>query len=154
MWDKNSIYPRFETGCAFTEDMNDELVEKFETGTFTKGSAVLRIEKYNSKNLIVQHLSGKEKEKKTETNCYRNGYKTDHLTSVDIQEIVKIGGRVIETYESVTCRENFKVSPFVKVIDKLFALGQKYKDENNDVMQLLVKLLLTSLYEEIIRNDI
>ena len=27
MWDKNSIYPRIETGYAFTRDMNNELVE-------------------------------------------------------------------------------------------------------------------------------
>ena len=29
MWDEKSIYPRIETGYAFTRDMNDELVEKF-----------------------------------------------------------------------------------------------------------------------------
>ena len=42
---------------------------------------------------------------------------------------------MIEIYEGVIYRENLKVSPFKKVIDKLFELGQKYKDENNDVMQ-------------------
>ena len=44
------------------------------------------------------------------------------LTSVDNQEIVKIGGKVIRMRESVFCRENFKVSPFRKVLEKLFAL--------------------------------
>ena len=57
----------------------------------------------------------------------RNGYIIDILTSVDIQEIVKIGGKVIKIYEGVIYRENFKVSPFKKVIDKLFALRQEYK---------------------------
>ena len=38
-----------------------------------------------------------------------------------MQEIVKIGGKVIEIYEAVIYRENFKVSPFGKVIDKLSA---------------------------------
>ena len=52
----------------------------------------------------------------------RNGYILDTLTSVDIQEIVKIGGKVIEIYEGVIYRENFKVSPFRKEFDKLFAL--------------------------------
>ena len=51
-----------------------------------------------------------------------NGYIIDHLTSVDIQEIVKIGGQVIENYEGVIYREIFKVSPFRKVIYKFFAL--------------------------------
>ena len=55
----------------------------------------------------------------------RNGYVIDTLTSVKIQEIVKIGGKVIENYEGDIYRENFKVGPFRKVIDKLFASRQK-----------------------------
>ena len=154
MWDENSIYPRIETGYAYTKDMNNELVEKFNIQTFTQGSAILKIKYYNPRDLIVQHLPIKEKEKKKEINRMRNGYIIDTLTSVDIQEIVKIGGEVIEFYEGVIYRENFKISPFKKVIEKLFALRQKYKDENNDVMQLLVKLLMNSLDGEQIRKDI
>ena len=61
---------------------------------------------------------------------------------------------MIQIYEGVIYRENFKVSPFKKVIDKLFELRQKYKNENNDVMQLLVKLIMNSLYGEQIRKNI
>ena len=154
MWDEKSIYPRIETGYVFTEDMKNGLVEKFNTQTFNKGSAILKIKYRNPKNLIVQHLPVKERVKKFEVNRMRNGYIIDTLTSVDIQEIDKIGGKVIEIDEGVVHRENFKVSPFRKVIDKLFAFRQKYKDENNDVMQLLVKLLMNSLYGENIRKDI
>ena len=139
MWDEKSIYPRIETGSAFTQDMNNELVEKINNQTFNKVSAILKIKYYNPKNLIVQHLPIKEKEKKIEISRMRNGYIIDTLTSVDIQEIVKIGGRVEEIYEGVIYREKVKVNPFRKVIDILFKLRQKYKDENNDVMQLLVK---------------
>ena len=96
LWDKASIYPRIETGYAFTLDMNDEFVEKSNTQTFTQGSAILKIKYYTPKDLIVQHLPIKEKEKKIDVNRIRNGYITQILTSVDIQEIVKIGGRVIE----------------------------------------------------------
>ena len=154
MWDEKSIYPRIETGYAFTRDMNDELIEKFNTSNFTQGSAILKIKYYNPKNLIVQHLPIKERVNKIEINCMRNGYIIDTLTSVDIQEIVTVGGKVVEIYEVVFYRENFKVSPFRKVIDKLFAFRQKYKDEGNEVMQLLVKLLMNSLYGENIRKDI
>ena len=154
MWDENSIYPRIETGYAYTRDMNDELVNKFNTQNFNQGSAILKIKYYNPKNLIVQHLPIKERVNKMEINRMRNGYIIDYLTSVDIQEIVKIGGKVIKIYEGVIYRENFKISPFRKVIEKLFALRQKYKDENNEVMQLLVKLLMNSLYGENIRKDI
>ena len=54
-------------------------------------------------------------------NGTRYGYILDHLASADIQEIVEIGGKVIEIYEGVIYRENFKVSPFRKDIEKLFA---------------------------------
>ena len=101
MSDENSIYPRIETGYAFTRDMNDELVEKFNNQTFTQGSAILKIKYYNPKDLIVQHLSIKRKVNKMEINRMRNGYIIDTLTSVDIQEIVKIGGKLIEIYEGV-----------------------------------------------------
>ena len=154
MWDEKSIYPRIETGYAFTRDMNDELDEKFNNQTFNQGSAILKIKYYNPENLIVQHLPVKEKEKKIEISRMRNGYIVDTLTPVDFQENVKIGCKVNEIYEGVIYRENFNVSPFRKVIDKLFALRQKYKNENNLVMQLLVKLLMNSLYGENIRKDI
>ena len=154
MSDPESIYLRIETGYAFTPDMTEDLVNKYNNQTFTQGSAILKIKSYNPKNLSVQHRPVKEKEKKIDINRMRNGYIIQTLRSVDIQEIVKIGGRVIEIYEGVIYRENFKVSPFKKVIDKLFELRQKYKDENNDVMQLLVKLIKNSLYGEQIREDI
>ena len=153
MSDEKSIYPRIGTGYAFTPDMNDELVEKLNTHTFTQGNAIIKIKYYNLKNLIVQHFPVKEREK-NEINRMRNGYIIDTLTSVDIQEIVKIGEKVIEIYEGVIYRENFKISPFKKVIDKLFELRRKYKQENNDDKQLLVKIIMNSLYGEQIRKDI
>ena len=154
MWDEKSIYTKIKTGYAFTTEMNEELVEKINTGNFTKGSGILKIKFYNPKNFIVQHLPVKENENKIEINRMQNGYIVDTLISVDIQEIVKIGGRVKEIYEGIIYRKKFKVSPFRKVIDKLFALRQKYKDGNNNAMQLLLKLLMNSLYGENIRTDI
>ena len=91
MSDEKSIYPKIETGYAFTTDMKDHLVEKFNNQTFTQGSAILKNKYYNPKNLIVQHLPVKEKVNKTEINKMRNGYIVATLTSVDIQEIVKNG---------------------------------------------------------------
>ena len=84
----------------------------------------------------------------------RSGYITQVLTSVYIQEIVEIGGKVIEIYEGFIYRENYKVSLFKKLIDKLFELRKKYKVENNAVMQLLVKIILNSFYGEFLRKDI
>ena len=133
--------------------MKNEIVKKFKEDNFTRGSAFLKIKYSNPKNLIVQHLPVKERGK-CETNRKRNGYIIDTLTSVDIQQIVKTGGKVIEINEGVIYRKNFRVSPFKTVIDKLFELIQKYKDENNDILQLLVKLFMKSLYGEQIRKNI
>ena len=41
----------------------------------------------------------------------RNGLHIDALTSVNIKEIVKIGGKVIQIYKGAVYRENFKISP-------------------------------------------
>ena len=118
MWDQKSIYPRIETGYGLTRCMNNELVEKFNIQTFTQGSVFLKNKYYNPKKLIVQHLPVKEKEKKIEIIRMRNGYNIDTLTSVHLQEIVKVGGKVIQIYKGVIYRENFKVNPFRKVSDK------------------------------------
>ena len=157
MWDENSVYPKIETGFAFKPHMNNVYVEAFNNQTFNQDgdeSAILRIKCYSPRNLIFQHLPVKEKVENIEVNRMRNGYIIDTLTSVDICENVKTGGRVIEIYEGVIYRENFKISPFRKVIEKLFALRQKYKDEHNDLMQKLVKLIMNSLYGVQIRKDI
>ena len=132
MWDKNSVYPKVETGFAFKTYMNDIYVEAFNNQTFNQDgdeSAILTIKCYKPPNLIFQHLSIKEKVKKVEVNRMRNGYIIDTLTSVDIPEIVKIGGKVIKIYEGVIYRQNFKISPFRRVKEKLFTLGQNYKDK-------------------------
>ena len=106
--------------------MNGDLVENFITGNFAKGSAILKINHYNPKNLVVQHLPVKERGKKIENSRMRNGYIIDSLTSVDIQEIVKIKGKVFQVYEGVIYQLNFEKCPFRKVINKLFASRQKY----------------------------
>ena len=61
---------------------------------------------------------------------------------------------MVEIYEGVIYREDFKISPFIKVIEKLFALRQKNEDEKNDLMQGLVILIMNSLYGVQIRRDI
>ena len=157
VWDENSVYPKIKTGFAFKPHMNKTYVDAFKNQTFNQDgdeSAILRIKYYNPPNLILQHLPVKGKVENVEVNRMRNGYIIDTLTSADICEIIKTGGRVIEVYEGVIYRENFKISPFRKVIEKLFALRQKYKDEHNDLMQGLVKLIMNSLYGVQIRKDV
>ena len=47
MWEEKTFYPRIETGSAYKIDKIDELVEKFNTGNFTQGSAILKTKYYN-----------------------------------------------------------------------------------------------------------
>ena len=80
--------------------MNNGYVEAFNNQTFNENgneSAILRIKYYNHPDLIFQHSPVKEKVKKIEVKRMRNGDIIDTLNSVDIQEIVKNGGEVIET---------------------------------------------------------
>ena len=84
---------KIEVRFAFKPHMNDVYVEAFNNQTFNRDgdeSATLRIKYYNSPDLIFQHLPVKGKVKNIEVNRMRNGYIIDTLTSVDIQEIVKI----------------------------------------------------------------
>ena len=157
MWDENSVYLKLETGFAFKPHLNNVHVEAFNNQTFNQDgdeSAILGIKDYNPRDLIFQHLPVKEKVKKIEVIGMRKGYIIDTLTSIDICEIVKTCGRVIEIYEGVIYRENFKISPFRKVIEKLFALRQKCKDDHNDLMQRISKLIMNSLHGVQIRKDI
>ena len=50
---------------------------------------------------MFQHLPVGEEVKKIEVNRMRNGCIIDTLISIDIQEIVKIGEKVIQVYEGV-----------------------------------------------------
>ena len=127
MLDENSKYPKIETGFAFKAHMKKTYVDALNNQIFYEDgneSAILRIKYYNRPDLIFHYLQVKVKIKNIEVNRMRNGYIIDALTSVDICEIIETGGTVIETYENVVFRENFKISPFRKVTEKVFALRQ------------------------------
>ena len=85
---------------------------------------------------------------------FRNGVIHDTISSVDIQEIVKAGGKIIKIYEGIVYDENLKINPYKDFVTKLFAKRKQYKEERNDVGDELVKLLLNSLYGKMIQKDI
>ena len=95
-------------GYAFTPEMNDDLVENFNDQTFTQGFAISKKKYYNPKNLIVQHIPVKEREKKMENNRMRNGYIEDTSASVYLQQIIKIGGKLVQNYEGVYLSRKFQ----------------------------------------------
>ena len=104
--------------------MNGVYVEAFNNQTFNQDvnePVILKIKYYTPRDHIFQHLPVKEKVENIEFNRMTNGYIIDTLTSVDIQYNVKIGGKVIQIYDGVFYRENFKISPLRKVPEQLFA---------------------------------
>ena len=66
MWDEKRIYTRIEIRYAFTREMNKELAKKINTVNFTQASAFLNHIYCNPRDLVVQHLPVKYKEKKIE----------------------------------------------------------------------------------------
>ena len=104
MWDEISVYPEIETRFAFRLHMNKTYVDAFNDQIFNEDgneSVILRIKYYNPPNLISQHLPFEETVRNIEVNRMRNGYIINTLASVDLQEIVKIGGKVIEIYSNL-----------------------------------------------------
>ena len=78
----------------------------------------------------------------------RNAYILDTLPSVEIQEIVKLGGEIVKKCEGVIHKENVETSPFRKFIESWFKLRLKYKNEGNHIKQKFVKLLMNSWFLE------
>ena len=104
MYNERSIHPKIENGLAFKRYKNNVYVEAFKNQTFNQNgneSANLEFNFYNPRELIFQDLSAEEKVKKIEVNTMRNGYIVDVLTWVVFQEMIEIGGRLIEIYKGV-----------------------------------------------------
>ena len=111
MWDEKSVYLKIKTEFVFQPHMNNDYLEAFNNQNFTQNgneSAILKLKSYYPPNLIIQHLPVKEKVKNIEVKGMRNGFIIDTLTWVDICGIIKMGETVIEFYEGVIYRENFK----------------------------------------------
>ena len=96
--------------------------------------------------MIFQQLLCKERVNETELNRMRNGFIIDTLTSVDFKRIIRIGGKLVEIYEVVIYEENFRIKPFKRVIGKYFELKKSYKDQGEDVTEMLNKLLMIGQY--------
>ncbi|ESO94776.1 hypothetical protein LOTGIDRAFT_161026 [Lottia gigantea] len=77
---------------------------------------------------------------------FRNGFCSDVLTSVEIQEIVKAGGKILKILDGIVYEENFKTPPYRDYILILKELRNKYKKEGYVVASNCMKLLDNSLY--------
>ena len=83
----------------------------------------------------------------------RNGIKIDTLTSVDIVEIVKYGGVILEVYEGFFCY-NLEFNPYTEFVTDMFQKRDLFKSQGKDLLQNLAKKIGLSVYGGNIRKDI
>ena len=96
---KDSKWPKIETAKAFKKENSDRLCAFFDNGEFKtlNKSGFLEIKYYQPKDIMFRHLSVKEtvfnetKNRCQKKNCFCNGHITQHLTSVDIEELGRNG---------------------------------------------------------------
>ena len=160
MFDSESEYPRCETAYHIKEHEKPIVLNLFNNQQFRPRCGIFSVLYEYPENLFFQPMPAKDKtvERSVKQNLdvirFRNGVIYDVLCSVDIQEIVRCGGKIIKIYDGIIYRENFKQSPFRAYVKKLFELRLKYKQEGNKVGDLLVKLLLNYLYGKCVQKDI
>ena len=112
---------------AFTKDANDEFVDANNIQSFTKGGAVFIIKLYNPKDILLNRVPIKEKVGLVEIIRLKSGNSTNILTSVDIQEIAKIDGKVFEIYGEILGKEHLKVFFLKTFVEELFQSRLKYE---------------------------
>ena len=87
------------------------LCELFNTGEWKKlnKSGFFGVKYYNPENIIIQHMCVKKqvfnafKVRWEEKNSFRNGYIRQHLTLVDNEEIIRVGGVITQIFEDFLC---------------------------------------------------
>ena len=92
-------------------------------------------------------------QKYEEINRFRNGDITQHLTSVDIKEVVRSGGYIVEILEGFIC-DILEYIPFKRFIKDLTEKRIKFREENKTLLQTINKKVSKSGYGGCIRKDI
>ena len=143
----DSTWPKIETAYPFKKHMNDAICYLFNSGKWNQlnRSAFLTVKYHNPENLIFQHLPIKEKIKNPyknnrfeKINRMRNGIIIDTLTSVDIVEIVKCGGIILEIFEGFFCH-NLEYNPYTQFVTDMFEKRDLFKSQGKGLLQNLAK---------------
>ena len=156
-----SIWPAIETSKAINVDDSDLLCELFNSCEWKKlnKTGFFKVKYYNLEPLILQHMAIKEdvfNETRNKCECvdrFRNGDITQHLTSVDIEETVRVGGVIIEFYEGFIC-ENLDFNPFKEHILDVTAKRNMFKEQGKTILQDMCKKISNGTYGGCIRCDL
>ena len=158
---KESKWPKIETAIAIKKEDCARLCEIFNTAEWKKinNSIFFDVKYYNPENIISQHMSVKEqnfnaiKKRWEEVNRFRNGYIRQHLTSIDIEGIVRVGGVITEFFEGFIC-DNLGYNPFEKFVLDMTAKRNRYQKEKRNILQTQAKKVSNTIYGYTKRSDI
>ena len=68
----------------------------------------------------------------------RKGIIIDTLTSIDIVEIVKCGGVILDVYEGIFCH-NLEYNPYTEFVTDMFIKRDFFISQGKDLLQNLAK---------------
>ena len=157
----SSMWPAIETAKPINPEDSEVYCKLFNTGEWASlnKTGFFKVKYHNPENLILQHMAVKEdvyndtKNKYENVNRFRNGDITQHLTSVDIEEVVRVGGVIKEFYEGFIC-DNLNYNPFREYILDMTAKRNEYKKQSKTILADLCKKISNGTYGGCIRCDI
>ena len=105
----DSKWPKIETAKAIRPKDSEYLFELFNNGEWKNlnKTGFFKRSYYNPKEIVFRHISFEEnvfndrENRYEEINGFRNGDVSQHLISVDIEEVVRSGGYIVKLVEGV-----------------------------------------------------
>ena len=151
-----STWPAIEIAQAIKPEDSEDLCGLFYTGEWKsmKKTGFFKVKYHNPENLFLQHMGVIEevfdetKNKHEPVNRFRKGDITQHLTSIDVEEIVRIGGIIKKFYEGFIY-DNLNFNPFREYILDMTAKRNEYKKQGK-INRICVKRLQTVLMVDIL----
>ena len=94
---------------------------------------------------VKESVFNDRKDRYEEINRFRNGYITRHLTSVDVGEVVRVGGIILEFIEGFIFN-NLDYNLLENLVSDKFAKQNKFKEEKEDLSNLNEKTNKQTLF--------
>ena len=157
----DSKWPKIEFAKAIDVEDSDCLCELFNNGEWKNlnKTGFFKVSYYNRQEIIFQHMTVKgnvfnaRKNRYEQINRFRNGDITQHLTGVDIEEVVRSGGYIVKILEGFI-GDNLEFNPFERFIIDMTNKRIKFIEENKTFLQTLNKKVSNAVYGCCIRKDI
>ena len=80
-----------------------------------------------------ENLFNDRKNRSKEINRFRNGDMTQHLASLEIEEVVRSEGYFVKILEGFMC-DNLEFNPFERFIIDMTNKRNKFKEENKTIL--------------------